>query len=652
MRLECDGQERPPHVEFRILGPVQVRVDGSAVPVEGAKQRTVLAALLLSGGRVLSDDRLSELLWGPTPPPTRTAQLYTYVSRLRKRCGPWLRTDRRGSGYAMDTGDARYDWDEFRRLAEQGRTALTGGHYATAADRLTAALALWRGPALSDVTGRLSEAELPRLEEARLAAVQNRIEAELALGRHAQSVPELTRLVAEHPLRETLRCQLMTALYRCDRQADALAVYERGRRALRDELGVDPGSALRRLHRELLTGEVTGPAAAPKAVTLGAGPGAGPRAGAEPGPAGRGPGRGAAVASAVAPPPADIWAGLVPAMLPPDIADFSGRVQPLAELGTALADPHGTGGIVLTGAPGTGTSALAVHAAHRSRRAFPHGQLYADLRAEDGSPKDPSDVLGWFLRALGAGPHDLPAALDERAQLYRSRLAGRRALVVLDNAVEDRQVRPLLAVGDGCRTLVTSHSPLTSVEGVRLVRLGPLDAVEACGLLAAVAGSERVAAEPEAAGRIVERCDGLPLALRICAARLAAQPQWRLAHLANRLGPVDRLLGELSLGSLDVRAALRRSHVRLAADARHAFRALAHRFAAAFTARDAAAELRWSEASAENALDSLTTARLLELSAEGDRLEYRFRFLVRQFAREQDAAEPELTGFPGPALVA
>ncbi|MEU8824301.1 BTAD domain-containing putative transcriptional regulator [Streptomyces sp. NPDC048636] len=628
-------------MEFRILGPVRVRVGGTAVPVDGAKQRTVLAALLLSGGRVLSDDRLSELLWGPTPPPTRTAQLYTYVSRLRKRCGPWLRTERRGNGYAMDVGGARYDWDEFRRLSEQGRTALTSGHYATAADRLTAALALWHGPALSDVTGRLAEAELPRLEEARIAAVQNRIEAELALGRHAQSVPELTRLVAEHPLRETLRCQLMTALYRCDRQADALAVYERGRRALRDELGVDPGAALRRVHRELLTGELTGPAAAPKAVTLGRGAGGGAAAG-------PGPGR----ATAAGPPPADIWAGLVPAMLPPDIADFTGRAQPLAELGTALADPHGTGGIVLTGAPGTGTSALAVHAAHRCRAAFPHGQLYADLRAEDGTPKDPSDVLGWFLRALGTGPHDLPAALDERAQLYRSRLAGRRALVVLDNAVEDRQVRPLLTVGDGCRTLVTSHSPLTSVEGVRLVRLGPLDAAEARGLLAAVAGTERVAAEPEAAGRIVERCDGLPLALRICAARLAAQPQWRLAHLANRLVPVDRLLGELSLGSLDVRAALRRSHVRLAADARHAFRALAHRYAAAFTARDAAAELRWSEASAEDALDSLTTARLLELSAEGDRLEYRFPSLVRQFAREQDAAEPELTGFPGPALVA
>ncbi|QKV94294.1 winged helix-turn-helix domain-containing protein [Streptomyces sp. NA02950] len=622
-------------MEFRILGPVQVRVDGAAVPVDGAKQRTVLAALLLSGGRVLSDDRLSELLWGPTPPPTRTAQLYTYVSRLRKRCGPWLCTERRGSGYAMDVGDARYDWDEFRRLAEQGRTALAAHHYATAADRLTAALALWRGPALSDVTGRLAETELPRLEEARIAAVQNRIEAELALGRHAQSVPELTRLVAEHPLRESLRYQLMTALYRCDRQADALAVYERGRRALRDELGVDPGAALRRLHRELIAGELTGPAAAPRAFTPAVGSGSGGGTG-----------------SGAAPPPADIWAGLVPAMLPPDIADFTGRHQPLAELRAALDDPRGTGGIVLTGAPGTGTSALAVHAAHRCRQAFPHGRLYADLRAEDGTPKDPSDVLGWFLRALGVGPHDLPAALDERAQLYRSRLAGRRALVVLDNAVEDRQVRPLLAVGDGCRTLVTSHSPLTSVEGVRLVRLDPLDAAEARGLLAAVAGTERVAAEPEAADRIVERCDGLPLALRICAARLAAQPQWRLDHLANRLAPVERLLGELSLGSLSVRAALRRSHIRLAADARHAFRALAHRYAAAFTARDAAAELRWSEASAEDALDSLTTARLLELSARGDRLEYRFRSLVRQFAREQDAAEPELTGFPGPALVA
>lgn len=604
-------------VEFGILGPVEVRVDGRLLPVDGAKQRTVLAALLLSGGRVVSDDRLSELLWGRNPPVTMTAQLYTHISRLRKRCAPWLHLVRRGPGYTMDHSGVRFDWEEFQRLAEQGRGELADGRYADAAERLHTALALWRGPALSDVTGFLEETELPRLEEARISAVEHRIEAELALGRHARSVPELTRLVAEHPLREALRGQLMTALYRCDRRADALAVYERGRRVLRDELGMDPGAGLRHVHYGVLRGDLPGPAAPePVRVRLHKAGRAG-----VPGP------------ESMA---GDIWAGLVPAMLPTDIGDLSGRAEQLAVVSDALRAPGRGGATVLTGAPGTGTSALAVHAAHRCREDFPHGQLYADLREEDGGPKDPLDVLGWFLRALGAGHHDLPAALDERAQLYRSRLDGRRALVVLDNAVEDRQVRPLLVNGDGCRTLITGHSSLTSVEGVRLVRLDPLDAAEGRLLLAALAGPGRVAAEPEAADRIVARCDGLPLALRICAARLAAYPQWRLAHLADRLAPADRRLGELSLGSLDVRATLSRCHARLAPTARYAFRVLAHREeGSAFTARQAAVELRWPEGRTEDVLESISEVRLLDIIADGDQLRYRYRTLVRLFAREQ-----------------
>ena len=603
-------------VEFGIMGPVEVRVDGRLLPIDGAKQRTVLAALLLSGGRVLSDDRLSELLWGLNPPVTMTAQLYTHISRLRKRCAPWLHLARRGPGYTMDRGGARFDWEEFQRLAEQARGELADGRYAEAAEQLHTALALWRGPALSDATGFLVETELPRLEEARINALEHRIEAELALGRHTQSVPELTRLVAEHPLREALRGQLMTALYRCDRRADALAVYERGRRVLRDELGMDPGPGLRCVHHGVLRGDLPGPAA-PELVRVPL----------------RKVMRGDGAASEMR--GKDIWAGLVPAMLPTDIADLSGRTDHLTGVLGALRDLGRAGAMVLTGAPGTGTSALAVHAAHRCREDFPHGQLYADLREEDGSTKDPVDVLGWFLRALGVGHHDLPAALDERAQLYRSRLAGRRVLVVLDNAVADWQVRPLLVDGDGCRTLVTSHSSLTSVEGVRLVRLGPLDAAQGRRLLAAVAGHQRVAAEPEAADDIVRRCDGLPLAIRICAARLAAYPQWPLAHLAERLAPDGRRLGELSLGSLDLRATLSRCHARLVPAARYAFRALAHRDGPAFTACQAAAELRWPEGRTEDVLESIAEVRLLDITAGGDQLRYRYRPLVRLFACEQ-----------------
>lgn len=307
-------------VEFGILGPVEVRVDGRLLPVDGAKQRTVLAALLLSGGRVVSDDRLSELLWGRNPPVTMTAQLYTHISRLRKRCAPWLHLARRGPGYTMDHSGARFDWEDFQRLAEQGRGELADGRYADAAERLQSALALWRGPALADVTGFLEETELPRLEEARISAVEHRIEAELALGRHARSVPELTRLVAEHPLREALRGQLMTALYRCDRRADALAVYERGRRVLRDELGMDPGAGLRHVHHGVLRGDLPGPAAPePVRVRLHKAGRAG-----VPGPESMS---------------GDIWAGLVPAMLPTDIGDLSGRAEQLAVVVDGLRAP-------------------------------------------------------------------------------------------------------------------------------------------------------------------------------------------------------------------------------------------------------------------------------------------------------------------------
>jgi DNA-binding SARP family transcriptional activator len=243
-------------MEFRILGPVGLWSNDQEVLLNGAKQRTIMAALLLARGRVLSDHQIGQMLWGNRPPETYQAQIYTYASRLRQRLGPSAEITRRGSGYVMRLLSARFDFADFQTLTRLGHGELLSGHYGEAAEMLRAALTLWRGPALSDVTDFLAEAEVPALEEARMDAVELRIEADLALGRHVQLISELTGLVAGAPLRERLRAQLMVALYRADRQAEAFAVFEEGRRQLEEQLGVDPGRALRDTYQAILTGDL------------------------------------------------------------------------------------------------------------------------------------------------------------------------------------------------------------------------------------------------------------------------------------------------------------------------------------------------------------------------------------------------------------
>ncbi|WP_156725387.1 AfsR/SARP family transcriptional regulator [Streptomyces apocyni] len=649
-------------MDFTILGPVSAKRDGAEVALDGSKQRTVLAALLLADGRVLPDERLTTLLWGWDPPATSTNQLYTYVSRLRTRVGPGPRLERHGLGYRLDIGDARFDWARFRPLAEAGRTALADGRYEDADRLLTEALALWRGPALSGATAYLAEREAHHLEEARLSALENQAEAALALGRHHDAVPELTRLVSGYPVRERLRGQLMTALFRCGRQADALAAYEEGRRVLADDLGIDPGSALRDLHQSILTSTLPGAPAVERARavttdttgttgTTEAGATAGLALG---GTAPLGPLRAVSPAAQAADPsatasaapvhrlPVNGWqqSGPLPALLPAAPADFTGRDTESDAIRSALADGRG---VVILGAPGTGASALALRAAHLARTDFPDGQLYADLRTPDGAPRDPAEVLGWFLRALGADPARLPAPLEERAQLYRTLLSGRRMAVVLDNAADDVQVRPLLPGCGQVRTLVTGGGDrLALLEGTRLIRIGPLAPDEARGMLAAVAGAQRVAAEPEATARVAELCDRLPLALRIAAARLAAHPQWPIARLAARLAPEHRRLRELRLGSFDVRATLARTLRPLDASTRSTLRALALVESPYLTAPSVADSLGMTIDDAEEVLERLLDARLLEsdgVGADSDSIDswpgYRFTPLVRLFAREQ-----------------
>jgi DNA-binding SARP family transcriptional activator len=617
-------------MDFKILGPVSAELDGHAVALDGSKQRTTLAALLLAEGKVMPDERLTAILWGWEPPATSTRQLYTYVSRLRTRLGTGRCLERQGPGYRMDIGDATLDWSGFRRLAGAGRADLLAHRYEEAERRLAQALALWRGPALTGVTDHLRDAEGPLMEEARLTALEDHAEAALALGRHTDVIPALIRQVTLQPVRERLRGQLMAALFRSGRQADALAVYEEGRRALADELGIDPGPALRALHQEVLTGTLAPPAAPERrtvAMSAPAGPPLGP-----PAPPGRPSGPPAHQDGVAGPAP-------VPATLPAPPADFTGRATETEEVVTALRGHHD---VVITGASGTGKSALALWAADRCRGDFPEGRLHADLRTADGGPRAPAEVLGWFLRALGTEPDRTPAGLDERIQLYRTLLAGRRMLVVLDNAFDDAQVRPLLPGGGACRTVVTGvRSHLASLEGTRLVRLGPLPPADAGRLLAAVAGPGRLTASPEAAARIAESCDRLPLALRIAAARLAAHPHWPAELLAARLAVPERRLAELRLGSLDIRTGLRSVVDQLGPATGAAFGVLAAAGLSRLTAGDAAALLGTGPDAAEEVLERLVDAQLLEAwSIDGDaRLRYRFMPLVQLFARTCRAPE-------------
>ncbi|MFK0012614.1 BTAD domain-containing putative transcriptional regulator [Streptomyces sp. NPDC091027] len=604
-------------MEFRVLGPVEVRQDGHRAAFSGAKLHTVLAALLLAREEVVSDDRLCRLLWGWAPPATVSAQLYTYISRLRKILGDGVLIDRRPPGYAMRIGNASFDLNEFEKLALDGREALVNEDFKKAGELLRDALARWNGQPFANATEYLADAEAPRLMEARAVTLEHRIAADLALGRHEQVTGELTGLVAEFPLRERIRCQLMTALCRSGRQADAIHLYHHGRAVLSDELGVNPGEELQATYRALLAGTLDrGPRSAAAAGSRGR-----PRPASPPAPA--------------------------PAMLPPDTVDFTGREPELDLLCRALApDPQGAGRprrVLVTGMAGLGKTALAVHAAHRCQRHFPDGQLYADLRAADGTPRHPARVLRRLLRALGPAD-DVPVAddQDQLVRLYRERTRGRQLLIVLDNASGAAQLGPLLPNTPEPAVLVTGRTALPTVAGAHTVALAPLEPHDSLELLAAAAGPARVAAAPCAASTIVEHCAGLPLALRIIGTRIAARPHSTPDRIARRLAdPVTRLR-ELHSGDLDVHASLLPSWRALDPEVRAAFPALAALGPQPFPAVRAAARMDLPEPEAERLLEALADAALLEVSGadQWGRPCYLFHPLVRLFALSLDERAP------------
>jgi DNA-binding SARP family transcriptional activator/tetratricopeptide (TPR) repeat protein len=605
-----------PH--FRLLGPVRVvAASGEEVELTPGRQSIVLAALLLNANRVVSSDHLIDLVWSEDPPATSRTQIQICVSELRKKFvrvgyAGVLRT--RGPGYVVVVPDDELDHRLFEALVSRSRRLeQDGARLPEAADSLRAALALWRGQALEGVAQESLRSSVVGLEEGRAGASESLMDLRLRLGEDATVVAELRRMIERFPLRERPCGQLMTALYRTGRQADALEVYRDARRRLVDQLGVEPGSELRKVHVEILAGTAPTEFAVHPSHE---------------------PDRHSGEA-------AEHPAPLVrPFQLPADIADFGGHDELCSEIAVALA---GTGDgaampvVVLTGKPGVGKSAVAVHVAHGLRTQFPDGQLYSELSGSGPEPAPVGEVLARFIRALGAPGSAIPDGEVERADLFRTLMSGRRMLVLLDDAASDRQVRALLPGTPSCAVVVTGRTMLTGLAGAVVHQLDVLDATRSRELLARMIGAERVNADSVTADALVRIVGGLPLALRIVGARLAARPRWPLSLMLDRLSDERYRLDELTHGEMMMRASLAMSYDGLPPEAARLLRLLCLVEMSSYPAWVAAALLDSDEDAATQLLELLVDVHLLEVAAldlDGTP-RYRFHVIVRMFAHER-----------------
>ncbi|MGW0731442.1 AfsR/SARP family transcriptional regulator [Streptomyces sp. NPDC002851] len=621
-------QRRPegPPLRFSVLGPVRAWRGEEPLNTGSPQQRALLAALLLREGRTATAAELIDAIWGEEPPSQALAAVRTYASRLRKILDAGVLASEAG-GYAIRLpvggssgvpGGEALDLTQAEELAGDAEKARGAGDLCQARGLINKALALWDGGPLANVPGPYADTQRTRLEEWRLQLLESRLDMDLEQGCHAEAVSELTALTAAHPLRERFREVLMLALYRSGRQAEALAVYADTRRLLADELGVDPQPGLAELQQRILQAD---PGLAEPSV-----------------------------------PAAEQTVSLVrPAQLPATVPDFTGRVAFVEELGEVLASAEGRVMAVsaLAGIGGVGKTTLAVHVAHAARTHFPDGQLYVDLQGAGARAAEPETVLGAFLRALGTADSAIPDTLEERAALFRSVLDGRRLLVLLDNARDAAQVRPLLPGTAGCAALITSRVRMVGLAGAHLVDLDVMSPEEALQLFTKIVGEERVASEREAALDVVAACGFLPLAIRIAASRLAARRTWTVSVLAAKLADERRRLDELQAGDLAVKATFELGYGALDAAQARAFRLLGLADGPDISLAAAAAVLDQPVEATEDLLESLVDTSLLESAAPG---RYRYHDLVRLYARacaerdehppsERDAALSRLLDF-------
>ncbi|MEV7602175.1 BTAD domain-containing putative transcriptional regulator [Kitasatospora sp. NPDC089797] len=646
---------------LRLLGSVELLHEKRSLDLGGPRQRVVLAMLGLNLDRTVSTEQLIDAVWGDAPPTTARGQVQVAVSTLRKRLAQAGRPEAivtRSPGYALALEPAQVDSLEFERLVARAREESVAGRTEQAAETMREALALWRGPALDGVPGELAQRAATHLDDRRLTVLEERVRLDLLLGRHGELSAELASLTARHPLRERLHGHLMLALYRSGRQADALEAFQRARRALVEEIGIEPGQELRDLERAIL--HQSAELDLPVRRDGHARPADGPAAGAAPGhrspapPAPAGPPHPAAARPIPpTPPPVPTETGfrLTPRQLPASISDFIGRRHQLDEIKKLIvpaadtADPGYAVPIVnICGPGGVGKSALAVRAAHEAGAHFPDGHLYADLHtltAEEGAAGEGDNrtgtLLARFLRAVGVPAKAIPEDPQERAEMYRSRLADSRVLVVLDGVTGAEQVTPLLPGSASCAVLATSRVRLARVPGIHRVDVEVFDMSNALDLLAGIIGRPRVQAELDTAVELVQLCDGLPLALRIAGARLASHPHWPVERLVRRLRNERQRLDELSHHGLELRSTISLTYRALPLPAQRLFRLFSLVQLPDAPAWIAAALLDTDPATAEDTLDLLVEAQVMDIvqypNQPGPR--YRFHDLVRAYAHEQ-----------------
>jgi DNA-binding SARP family transcriptional activator len=599
--------------EFRILGPLELLVNSRRLELTGSRQQMVLAMLLLNANSVVSVPRLEEAIYGEDLPPTARTQAMITVSALRRLLaehGEDAAISSRAQGYVLQIGDSRLDSLRFAALVAAARAARDAGDLALAVATYRDALRLWRGPALEGIDSLLVRAAATELDEQRIAAIEERLALELDLGRHHEVIGELFALEAEFPLRERLRGQLMLALHRSGRTPEALEVYQRVRRIMIDELGIEPGRGLQQLQHGILASD---PSLDPPVERL------------------------------TIPPVRN----QVPRLLPADVADFTDRAEQVSQIRQHVIPAGGDSAepplpvVVITGQGGVGKTSLSLHVAHDLAAQFGDGQLFADLHGATAQPVAAAQVLERFLRALGVPGPQVPEGLDERAEVYRNLLAGRRVLVVLDDAASERQVQPLLPGGGPAAVLVTSRGALAGLAGATRIPLGVFEVGQSLTLLGRIAGNGRIDAQPEAAAEVTEQCGHLPLALRIAGGRLAVRPHWDVRQLAERLADQARRLDELELGELGVRASISLSYYAASPAARRLLRRLALLEVPVFSGWASAPLLDEQPVDADDVLDELVSARLIEPvgTASGVHSQYQFHDLILLFARERLAAE-------------
>ncbi|MFJ9446784.1 BTAD domain-containing putative transcriptional regulator [Kitasatospora sp. NPDC101235] len=590
-------------MEFQVLGPVSVSGSDGPLPLGPAKRRSLLAMLLLRANVAVSVDTLTEALWDDEPPLHARTVIQGHVSRLRallagvdaSAYGVELST--RGSAYHLELPETLLDAHRFEGLVALARRATDPGDRAAL---LTEALDLWQGPALAGAyPSPLLRSAAHTLDEARLAAVELLADTYVVGGEHERAVQLLRPETGAHPLREPLAARLVEALHHAGRSSEALDAYQRARQVLSDELGVAPGAELT------------------AAFTLALGPDSAP------------------VARADAPQPALEPVQFRPNLLPRTPRGFHGRTAESAALTAAAAGPDGPV-VVVTGPAGVGKTALAVRWAAGRHSDFPDGTLYADLRGfSDTSDPEPAELLREFLVALDVPPRRMPESADAAGALFRSLTAELRLLVVLDNARTSAQVRPLLPTGPGCVTVVTSRARLAGLvasDAARILALDVLATDDSVALLTRLLGERRTAAEPQAARRTAELCGGLPLALRVAAARLVELPALGLASLADRLADERQRLALLAVEDIGVASALRLTTAHLPVDAAQLFTALGHHPGTHVDRFSAAALAGTTPPDAARALDCLVAAHLLTETAPGC---YVLHDLVRLYARGQ-----------------